>query len=387
MKARHCFQLFACVVLSLLPIHALGQQSDEKFTFVEGRYFEVVGTDHRSVSVINRLGEHVVELCASYLRAGSHDFPQRIFVALRPEDRVEFDGEYQIQIGARGQVSVDFRWDAELSFEVVCRALTEAYVVRYANFNYGPGASDRIPFWAVSALGSQCYIQLRPAQQGQYIKEAQADGLLKISSLLRLGWEDGREEGVSLRQGYWVLYALRQRGIARSDIGILLDRAVAGRDATAALETVVQPTDEDQQAITLDEWWQNQLVSYLSQDVEYCESLDVSRAWIEELVNFDAYRASGGELKDLRGLWQHRDSEALRTVLAARHEIIALRLERVNPAYYNSAQSLGALYETTLHAERRFEFIHALTAYLSDWEDTKRLHAKTHELLNASSSE
>ncbi len=80
-------------------------------------------------------------------------------------------------------------------------------------------------------------------------------------------------------------------------------------------------------------------------------------------------------------LWTHRADEALRAVLAARQQIIALRLERVNPAYFNAAQSLGALYETTLQTERRFEFIHAFTAYLSDWEDTKRLHEKAHELL------
>jgi hypothetical protein len=380
MKSRHCFQLFVCLVLGLLPLLGVAQRG-EKLAFVEGRYFEVVGTDHRSVSFANTLGEHVVELCMSYLRAGRHDFPQRIFVALRPENRVEFDGEYQIQIGARGQVSLDFRWEAALSFETVCRALTEAYIVRYANFNYGPGASDRIRFWAVSALGSQCYLKLRPAQQSQYIEEARESGLLNVSSLLAEDLARGRENGLSPRQGYWVLYALRQRGLRRAEVGALLDQAIAGRDVSVAVGAAIQPTDADQQTITLEAWWQSQMVAYLSQDIEHYENLDVSRAWIEDLANLDAYRASGGELGNLMELWTHRADEALRAVLAARQQIIALRLERVNPAYFNAAQSLGALYETTLQTERRFEFIHAFTAYLSDWEDTKRLHEKAHELL------
>jgi len=385
---RSCtgFQFFLCLVLGLLPRFGVAQTS-ETLDFVEGRYFEVVGTDNRSVSFVNTLGEHVAELCATYLQVGSHEFRQRIFVALRPVEHVEFDGDYQINTGARGQVSLDSRWEATLKLETVCRALTEAYIVRYANFNYGVEASEHIRYWVMSALGSQSYLSLRPAQQGQYIQEARQAPLLKVTSLLSLKWGLGREGELSPRQGYWVLYAMRQRGLLRSDVGVLLDRAVAGMDVSVALELAIQPTDADQQASTLDRWWQRQMADYLAQETEYYESLDASRVWIAELANFDTYRASGGELENLMGLWTQRDNQTLRAILAARREIIALRMERVNPAYFNSAQSLGALYETALESNRRFEFIHAFTTHLSDWENTKRLHDMTDELLDASLSE
>lgn len=385
---RSCtgFQFFLCLVLGLLPRFGVAQTS-ETLDFVEGRYFEVVGTDNRSVSFVNTLGEHVAELCATYLQVGSHEFRQRIFVALRPVEHVEFDGDYQINTGARGQVSLDFRWEATLKLETVCRALTEAYIVRYANFNYGVEASEHIRYWVMSALGSQSYLSLRPAQQGQYIQEARQAPLLKVTSLLSLKWGLGREGELSPRQGYWVLYAMRQRGLLRSDFGVLLDRAVAGMDVSVALELAIQPTDADQQASTLDRWWQRQMADYLAQETEYYESLDASRVWIAELANFDTYRASGGELENLMGLWTQRDNQTLRAILAARREIIALRMERVNPAYFNSAQSLGALYETALESNRRFEFIHAFTTHLSDWENTKRLHDMTDELLDVSLSE
>ena len=386
MKSCTGLQLSLCLVLGLLPRFGVAQSS-ETLDFVEGRYFEVVGTDNRSVSFVNTLGEYVVELCASYLQVGSHEFPQRIFVALRPKEHVEFDGDYQISTGARGQVSLDFRWEASLNLETVCRALTEAYIVRYANFNYGSEASERIRYWAMSALGSQSYLSLRPAQLGQYIQEARQAGLLKLASLLSLEWGIGREGELSPRQGYWVLYALRQRGLLGSDIGALLERAVAGRDVSATLEVAIQPTDADQQKSTLDAWWQSQMVEYLSQDTEHYESLDASQVWIAELANFDTYRASGGELENLMGLWTQRDNQTLRAILEARREIIVLRMERVNPAYFNSAQSLGALYETALESNHRFEFIHAFTTHLSDWEDTKRLHNKTHKLLDAAVGE
>ena len=382
MKSRSCRQIFYCFLLGLLPQLSVAQ-SGEKLSFVEGRYCEVVGTDQRSASFANTLGEHVIEQCASYLKAGSHDFSQRLFVALRPEDRVEFEGDYQIQIGARGQVSLNLRWESDLAFETVCRAFAEAYIVRYVNFNYGPEASDNIRYWAVSALASQCYLSLRPAQQGQYIREAREAGLLRIEALLGIDLATASQSGLSPRDGYWVLYALRQRGLNRSDIGILLDRAVAGQDVSVALEVAIQPVDADQQIISLGAWWQSQMTEYLTEELEHYDSMDASQAWLAELADFDTYRAAGGELKDLKELWVHRSDEALRAVIAARREIIAIRIERVNPAYFNAAQSLGALYETTLQSERKFEFIHAFTAYLSDWEDTKRLHDKTRDLLDA----
>jgi len=55
---RSCtgFQFFLCLVLGLLPRFGVAQTS-ETLDFVEGRYFEVVGTDNRSVSFVNTLGE------------------------------------------------------------------------------------------------------------------------------------------------------------------------------------------------------------------------------------------------------------------------------------------------------------------------------------------
>lgn len=101
------------------------------------------------------------------------------------------------------------------------------------------------------------------------------------------------------------------------------------------------------------------------------------------MENFDAYLASGGHLNDLMELWTYRHDEALRSILSARCEIIRLRIERVNPAYFNTALSMGALYETVLEAENKHEFVSAVVTYLNDWEDTKRLHARVDELLSA----
>ena len=382
MKSLFRTLLLIGLIVALLPLACMGQSSG-RLASIEGRYFEVVGTDQRSVSFANALGSHVVEVCAGYLHAGSHAFPQRIFVALRPDDRVDFEGDYRIRIGDRGAVTLDFRWEVSLAFETVCRAFAEAYVVRYSNFNYGPEANERVRFWAVSALGAQSYLSLRPAQKVQYIQQVRDSGLPEVSQLLELDLSAAEQSQVVSRLGYWVLFALRERGLNRSDLGFLLDQAIAGMNVAEALETVIQPAAPDQSAVTLEAWWQSQTNTLLSLDYDQYETMDVSRDWIDELADFDTYRAAGGELGNLRTLWTHRNDAALRSVLMARSEIIRLRLERVNPAYFNAARSLGALYETTLEAGQPHEFIHAFASYLSDSEDTKRLHEQTQELLDA----
>jgi hypothetical protein len=46
---------------------------------------------------------------------------------------------------------------------------------------------------------------------------------------------------------------------------------------------------------------------------------------------------------------------------------------RINPAYYNAAYSLGVLFENLLLNEAPHKYLHALTLFLSDWEDAKEL--------------
>ena len=161
-----------------------------------------------------------------------------------------------------------------------------------------------------------------------------------------------------------------------------MEKAIAGFDVSVELESLLQPTDAEFEKVSLENWWQWQVGELLRLEHEACETMAVSLGWLTQMADFEAYRNAGGELGNLRTLWSQREDEALRSMLSARGEIIRLRLQRVNPAYYNAAQSLGALYETVLVAERMDAFIHALVAYLSDWEDTKRLHLQTDELLS-----
>jgi hypothetical protein len=385
MKLRHrgspfCIGLFLLYLISLCSVAG----EDEKIAWIEGRFFDIIGTDNRSVSFANVLGEHVAETCHRYLKAGSHDFPRQILVTLRPQERVGSEESYRIHVSPRGQVGLDFFWDESLSFETTCRAFAEAYLMYYARFNYGVGADERIRFWAVSTIALRSYLSLRPAQKTNYIREIRRAEMLEIETLLSLYLPEVAEEKLDMNQGYWVFQILRDNGLTNSQLVALLDRAIAGVNVEAQIaEALFSESKRDgQSGARLEAWWQSQVTNYLAQEHEFCDSLEISQSWIREMAEFDAYHASSGKLKNLMELWTCRYDEDLRSVLSARCEIIRLRMEQVNPAYFNAALSLGALYETVLEAEHKHQFIRAITVYLNDWEDTKRLHGRVDEIIS-----
>lgn len=354
-----------------------------EIAWIEGQQFDIIGTDHRSASFANALGEYVAEMCQRYLKVGRHDFQGRILITLRPEESVRFEGDYQIQTSPRGQVSLDIRWNDLLSFETTCRAYTEAYLQRYARFNYGVDTNERIQYWVVSALFSRIYLSLRPAQKIKFIRISEQSEMLDIRSLLSMPLSEVSDEQLDLYQGYWLLQILRERGLTFAQLTRLFDQAIAGIDVADKLIESIVPADEEKPEEFLENWWQDRCASYLAREHEFCDSLTTSQSWIEAMGNFDVYRAASGEkLDDLTELWTFRHDAALRSILSARCEIIRLRMKRVNPAYFNAALSIGALYETVLEAENKHDFVSAVITYLNDWEDTKRLHAKTDEILS-----
>ena len=77
----------------------------------------------------------------------------------------------------------------------------------------------------------------------------------------------------------------------------------------------------------------------------------------------------------------------MRSLIEARYEILKIRIMRVNPAYFNAARSLGALYETYLKGEKRHKYIHGLTAFLGDFEDGKALEETVQESLSEAAGE
>lgn len=377
-----CFVWFT-LLLAYLPLYAIAEEAEKKkpIAWIEGSFYDILSTDHRSASFVNELGEHIAYMSQRHLKVGSHDFQKRVLVTLYPEGHLDWNEHYQIKVSPRGQISLNFRWDESLSFETTCFAMTEAYLMNYSRFNYGANAYEKIRFWATSVVFSRNYLSLRPAQKFNFIRAVRSSTIPRIETLLSSFTAAGTDEKAALYQGYILFQILRESGqSSNSQLSELLDLAIAGIDVTNQVTAQVSSKNNETAEILLEEWWQNQATNYLSQSHEYYDTLEATKSWIEGIKSFVAYRESGGKLKDLMGLWAARDDTNLREILTARCELIRLRIGRINPAYFNTALSLGALYETVLEAEKKHEFIKAVTSFLNDWEDTKRLHSRAVEL-------
>jgi hypothetical protein len=337
--------------------------------------FEIIGLHGRSVSYVEELSRHIVEVAGRYLDRSALQFPQRILVSLKPPEYVNFEGDYSVRFGERGFVNLDLRWDESLNLLTTCRALSEALLVRYSIFNYGQAGPNFLPKWPATAIGTKAYIVLRPAQSKRLIDWTEFTATPTVGSLLRRKWNEPAAD----LNAYLFLQAIERGGLDRRRVRSLMAQSIAGQDVAEELAGRVLSNSPTTENLGLDDWWRASFQELLTLPVEPMETMEDSRLWIEALADL-----SNAELKNLNlsRLWHERENEAMRELINARYELLKLRILRVNPAYFNAARSLGALFETYLASERRHKYIFNLTVFLGDLEDSRALQEKVEEALN-----
>lgn len=364
-----------CLSLSTL----LEAKNEDRLFVVENPYFEIVGQDVRSVSFVTDLSAYLVESNASILEQTPPGFPQRILIVLRQPGDLEFEGDYRITTTPGGFVRLDLAWSRELSLERCLQSINESYLIRYVIFNYGTEGPKRMKAWAVNALAAESYIGLRPAMVEEYKQTVMETPQTSLPDLLQESFEEGSSVR-NLRQVYPLTVGLRDSGIPVIVFSRLVSAGLRGEAIEVALEGLLENSNPEVEFLSLEQWWFGACSDFVLPDLEIFETMDVSYLWIQDMSDFS--KVEEVEIPNLRALWAERDSSILKDLLSARLELIRLRLGSVNPAYFNTARGLGALYETILDDGRKHEFISALSAFLGDFDDTKKLHVKVDQLLS-----
>lgn len=351
-------------------------------TSLETNYFQVVGYDNRSVSYVSELAEHIATQANRYLPDNGVSFPQPIFIALRPEDQVDFEGHSVLQLTQRSGVNLDFRWDESLTLKQTCFAITQAFLTRYAIYQYGPSAPSAIKAWPVHALALESLHSLRPTLLVSHLKASKNAEFVDVNTLMSEPLSASLDDNFS-DHAYYFLYALRQNTFERDTIRLIIENTLAGGDPSEGINKFLGTAPGSEEAITVDTWWQTQRDELFTVDYELFEAMTDSRVWMEQMANFDVYREAGGAMKNIRSLWALRDDVKIRSILEARIELISLRLEIINPLYFNAARSLGALYEIALDPDTAsYQFMHALVAYLGDLDNAKKIEEITLNFLD-----
>ena len=346
----------------------------------EDSYFEVVGMDGRSVGIVSQISKHIAKNCEKYMTQLPDGYPQRVLVILRPPSAFESMADYKTQVYSGGFVQIDFKWDESLDLETVCFGLTEAFVYRYAIYQYGSAGTKNCKYWPISALSSQSYLSLRSAQTDTYYEQLRTTGVPDLVTLLQLPQTNSSKIATG-REGYWLLRTLRDQSMDRKQIARLIEYSIAGNNVGKLLQEFLLEQSPDTNDI--ENWWFESMGALAEVPFDRVESMHVSEGWIRNAVDFSAFQKEAGrEVEDIRALWKLRDTPSIREMLSARQALIALRIVRVNPAYFNAARSLALMYENILLSENSYEYLHAWTRYLGDFEDANRLQAQTSELLD-----
>jgi hypothetical protein len=329
--------------------------------------FKIVGLHAQSVSYVEELSQHVVQVAERYLDRSALQFPQSILVSLKPEEFAEFKVDYQIRVGRRGFVNLDLRWEKDLSLRTTCHALAEALLVRYSIYKNGLDGPSVLPAWPASAIGTTAYLRLRPAESkrlGDWIDPAATRNL---ELLLARKWG----KAVADANGYALLRAMKASGIQRGDIRKLMAQSIAGVNIAPAIKVLSQSDDPSVPDHDLVDWWQRSLERLQQPELGIVDTMTVSRDWLQALSDLSGVE---GEGVNLATIWDRREDEAMREFIEARYEILLLRIVSVNPAYFNAARSLGALFETYLSEEsKRHRYMHGMATFLGDFEDAKDL--------------
>ena len=379
------FRNFFLLLLTLCGSGAITQQALPGLRSMGNDRFDVVGLHLRSVSYVNELSAFSIQIAERYLPTKGLAFPSNILISLRPEAHVDFEGDYRIRIAERGSVQVDLLWEDSMTLERTCYAISEALLVQYSVFNYGIEAANQLRSWTISALANDVYLTLRPAKFADLLKATQEAEVSELSGIL----EPSRSGlAVPSAAGYWLLKTMKSGSLERTVLRSLYQQAIAGIDIEEALAAALWASQPTVELLPVQTWWEQQLGFIFGQEYEVVETMEVSREWLATLGRFDAWLNPGSqeateELKlDLRAIWTHRAKSEVQELIQARYEILRLRMVRINPAYYNSAHSLGVLFESILNDELAHEYLHSLTIYLSEWVDAKEMQESLENILN-----
>jgi hypothetical protein len=373
------------LLLTLFASGAFAQQSVSGLRSLSNDHFDVIGLHMRSVSYVNELSALSVQIAERYLPREGLAFPSNILISLRPENHVDFKGDYRIRLAGRGSVQVDLRWEDSMTLERSCYAISEALLVQYAIYNYGTEASNLLRSWTISALANDIYLTLRPAVFADLLKAAQETEVPNLAEILESSRSRLADPSAG---GYWLLQTMKSGTLERPVFRSLFQQAIAGIDIEGALTAAIGSRRPAAELMPLQTWWVQELSLMFDQEYEVVETMEVSRDWLSKLGRFDlplilGLQPANEELKlDLRAIWTHRAIPRVQELVQARYEILRLRMTRVNPAYYNSALSLGELFEGILNDESSHKYLHSLTMYLSEWVDAKEMQDSLENILD-----
>lgn len=345
-----------------LVAFASPEVSLDSITLDSSPYFEVAGTDRVSVHLVGQLGRESARVCAAHMDLLPPSFPQKVTVLLSQNPANNSTDHYSnLTIEEGGFVTLRILWNANTDLRAVCHAMTEALLLRAVYYRYGMSSVDNLSAWVIAGLGESLFLRLRPS----LLEYFDQDILQLDSSTVKEVLNASRSSGCDSIAAFSLVKAVDFLVSNHKKAAQILESALIGNFDEKEL---IALQGDNYEGVANAEWWKVGVVSLSERYQGAVDSMEASRLWMEGMADMSQFIDASSKQSpgNLRELGKYGTNEHLREMVAERRTAVLGGLLRVNPLYFNAAQSLGRFYEQIIYGDPGFHRTRTLIDYLND---------------------
>ena len=358
-------KLFALTIL-YFQVHIAS--SETKLVTSENDYFEIIGSDLKSVSFLNDLSVFTASVIQNELSFSFNDPPRKVLVRLREFDDVD---SYICPISEDGSITLNFNWNDSLSLNKAIEGLTIAFIQSYCFSNYGNQFLDQTIYkaWSIECLSALVEIRLRPKTEKLYWSGIEANAL----SVEFFDHQFFSTNKVSKKNAFLIWKVIKTSRLSKKERRAILFKSFQGLNALGTLNEVFQKELSDPNFNFIESY--SLLYSSAFDSInEQFESLEKSREWLNAMTKLHVTKEQSEQLMTLHEVWENRKDEQIQSLLQSRLQLIALVSVRINPVYYNALQSLALVYQKILSGDKEWDSYLFLSDFLQDFDSAERIH-------------
>lgn len=344
----------------------------------ENSYFEIVGSDIASIHYVNELSGFVGEALLKEFAEENYLFSRKVLVQLLNDETLLGDtGFYDLTVSNLGLVTLSVSWNDALSLPNMIEALVVSFLQSYGYASYGELFLEKYPSkaWILKGLSHHIYASLRPNVRRLLYEQAILEGFEGDD----LNKEIKDLTSPSSAQSF-VFYRFIKSSYFKREARLgIINRALIGSDVLPFVSRFLLSDPEESLGEVLSAFLSSQLVNTLSQ----YESLASSKKWIESLGDFSSIEIQSIKAKrnSLHLLWANRGDPTVAGFIEARIQLISLALNRINPLYYNAAQSLALTYQKIIDGVEEWELLYYFSDFLAELDQANAVCLQISEQL------
>ncbi len=393
---KFCYECFLLVFLgyikryflgSLFLFHTIGLSAgnlpENDLAYSANRYFDIVGEETRSVHYIQQLTELISEKVLSELDESDCDLARKILVQLYPfsnsanppnaTDKVTLL-PYTLTISDLGFVTASFNWQESLGLYTCIEGIVAAFIQAYGYATYGNIFLELCPSkgWYIQGIAADIYLALRPKVSSLVYEKAASLSIAKSSSyrgafkLPSSNFDDIEDSNLLGNPTSYVWYRwIKEMPLNPNLRRTVFNKAIRGEDSLGYLWNALDLRD----GWILEEEFKTFLDKKRREKQGPFMDLEISMVWLESIGDLSSLEFNSlPDIKDLNlsNLWRYRKNTEVIDLIKARMELLSLALNRINPVYFNAAQSLILTFERIIRGEAQWESLYYLSNYLEE---------------------